>query len=338
MHNPAFSSQAHSRGRRAIGIVAAAGVLSAGVATATLSGAHAAALAEAGARKPDIRTYTLPTDESFVYPEGVAVHGNEYYVTSFGTGNIFRGDLDEPTAEAFIPPDGSGPASGIKAVGSRLIVARGYGGNVVLYDRSTGAFVARWSNHLEVTNVNDIAIAPNGDAYITDSDQPVLYRIPAAEIRHPSAPVQDLPVFLDWTGTPFPHVDGATNGNGIVATPDGRFVLVVNFETGGLFRVRLSDKQIRQVDVRGYSLTGGDGMILTDDNVLYVVRIFDSLVAKIRLNDRYDAGRLLSETSDPSFHGPTTAAIAGNRLLVVNSEFTGPPSGPPWTVSSIPLP
>ena len=102
--------------------------------------------------------------------------------------------------------------------------------------------------------------------------------------------------------------------------------------------MRLSDKQVTQVDLGGYSLTGGDGMVLTDDNVLYVVRIFDSLVAKLRLNARYDRGRLLSETSDPTFHGPTTAAIAGNRLLVVNSQFTGPPSAPPWTVSSIPLP
>ena len=61
-------------------------------------------------------------------------------------------------------------------------------------------------------------------------------------------------------------------------------MLVVHFDTGGLFRVRLSDKQVTKVDLGGYSLTGGDGMVLTDDNVLYVVRIFDSLVAKLRLN------------------------------------------------------
>ena len=41
--------------------------------------------------------------------------------------------------------------------------------------------------------------------------------------------------------------------------------------------------------------------------------------------------------TDPSFEGPTTAAIAGNRLLVVNSQFSGPGT-PPFTVSSIPLP
>jgi Cu-Zn family superoxide dismutase len=299
-----------------------------------MSEARAVALAQAGARKPVISTYTLPTDESFVYPEGVAVHGNDYYVTTFGTGKIYRGDLAEPEAEEFISDVGFG-AGGVKVAGEHLVVARGEGG-VSLYDRGTGAFLASWSVG-PGSWTNDIAIAPNGDAYVTDSARPLLYRIPAAELSHASAPVQDLPVFLEWAGTPFPHIDGATNANGIAATPDGKFVLVVHFETGGLFRVRLSDKRVTQVDLGGYSLTGGDGMILTD-SILYVVRIFDSLVAKLRLNGRHDTGRLLSETTDPSFHGPTTAAIAGNRLLVVNSEFTGPPSGPPWTVSGIPLP
>ena len=85
----------------------------------------------------------------------------------------------------------------------------------------------------------------------------------------------------------------------------------------------------------GYRLISGDGMVLTEDNVLYVVRPAGPLVAKLRLNARYNRGRLLSETTDPSFHSPTTAAIAGDRLLVVNSQFSGGPSAPPWTVSSI---
>jgi Cu-Zn family superoxide dismutase len=340
MHNPVLERRHHvrRRHRRPLGIIAAAGLLTAGVAT-TVGDAHAAPLG-ADVRKPAISTYTLSTNQVEVYPEGVAVHGSTYYVTTFGTGEIFRGELGRPEAEVFHPYDGFGPASGIKVIGDRLLVARGYGGNVTLHDRATGEILAGWTNHLwpDPTNVNDIAITPNGDAYITDSDRSVLYRIPAAELRRPSAPVQDLPVFLDWTGTPFPHIPGAVNGNGIVATPDGKYLLVVHFDEGRLFRVRVSDKQVTQVDLGGYSLTGGDGMVLTDDNVLYVVRIFDSLVAKLRVNGRYDTGRLLSETTDPSFHGPTTAAIGARRMLVVNSEFTGPPSGPPWTVSSIPLP
>ena len=97
---------------------------------------------------------------------------------------------------------------------------------------------------------------------------------------------------------------GFLDANGIVATPDGKYVLVVHFSDGLLFRVRLSDKQVRQVDLGGYDLYTGDGMVITDDNVLYVVRPARSLVAKFPLNSRYERGRLLSETTDPTFHGP----------------------------------
>ena len=187
---------------------------------------------------------------------------------------------------------------------------------------------------------NDIAINCNGDAYVTDSETSVLYRIPAAELQNPSAPEQALPVFLEWPDPPFPKLEetSGNEANGIVATPDGKYLLVVHFTDGSLFRVRLSDKQVTQVDLGGYNLFSGDGMVITDDNDLYVVRPARSLVAKFHLNARYERGRLLSETRDPTFHGPTTAAIAGMRLLVVNSQFSGPPSAPPWTVSSIRLP
>jgi Cu-Zn family superoxide dismutase len=145
-------------------------------------------------------------------------------------------------------------------------------------------------------------------------------------------------VFLDWTGTPFPYTEAYINANGIVATPDGKYVLVVQYTDGTLFRVRLSDKKVTQVDLGGYRLISGDGMVLSGKSDLYVVRPFGSLVAKLRLNAGYDRARLVSETTNPDFHGPTTAAIAGDRLLVVNSQFSGPPSSPPWTVTSIALP
>jgi sugar lactone lactonase YvrE len=336
MQNEAHASQRRGRGRR-IGLVLAAVAASGAVSTPTSAGVpDAATTTEAAARPSETRVYTLPGAE--VFAEGVAVAGDTYYVTGFGSGKIYRGNLDEPetVAEEFIdaaePFEGLG---GIKVVGERLIVARPSG--VSLYDRQTGALVATWSG-VAGTNINDIAIAPNGDAYITDSERPMLYRIPAAELRSPSAVEQDLPVFLDWPDPPYSnYVPGYIEANGIVATPDGKFVLVVHFSDGILFRVRLSDKQVRPVDLGGYRVISGDGMVITEERVLYVVRPFGSLVAKLRLSPRYQRGRLLSETTDPSFQTPTTAAIAGDRLLVVNSQFAGP-GEPPWTVSSIPLP
>jgi sugar lactone lactonase YvrE len=340
MQNHACAGHPRGRTRRKLIVVASVGAFAA-VSTTSAGVADVAVSAETAAGPSATRIYTLPGEE--VFAEGVAVAGDTYYVTGVGSATIYRGDLERPevVAEPFAADADWGPMVGIKVVGEYLLVARDGSGSVSLHDRHSGAVVARWTNHVwpNPTNINDIAIAPNGDAYITDSDLPLLYRIPAADLRNPSPGVHDLPVFLEWRDPPYSdYVPPYLEANGIVATPDGRFVLVVHFSDGILFRVRLSDKQVTQVDVGGYRLISGDGMVITDDRVLYVVRPFGSLVVKLRLDSRYSRGRLLSETRDPTFHGPTTAAIARDRLLVVNSQFAGPPPAAPWTVSSIPIP
>jgi Cu-Zn family superoxide dismutase len=148
-------------------------------------------------------------------------------------------------------------------------------------------------------------------------------------------------VFLAYGGkdSPIPVTDGFGALAGLVVTPDGRYLLAVHMTTGQLFRVRLSDKQVTPVDLGRYPLISGEGMAITEDRVLYVVRPARPVVTKLRLDSRYQRARVLSETSDPSFRGPATAAVAGDRLLVTNLQFfSGAPAGPPWTVSSIPLP
>ena len=105
----------------------------------------------------------------------------------------------------------------IEVVPGGLLVARRSAG-VVLYDRTTGGVVATWSV-ADGSFALRIAIAPNGDAYITDADAPVLYRIPAAELRRPQAAEQVLPVFLEWPDPPVHYERGFINANGIVATP-----------------------------------------------------------------------------------------------------------------------
>ncbi len=130
------------------------------------------AVTPVAASGPDTLAYVLPAECAYpIWPEGVAVHGDEYYVTSFCDGRVFRGNLRESQAEVFVPggnPETTGSA-GIKATDTRLVVAGMVDllGGVRVFDRATGALVARFSNDLpffESTNVNDVAIAPNGDA------------------------------------------------------------------------------------------------------------------------------------------------------------------------------
>jgi hypothetical protein len=120
------------------------------------------------AANPEMRYRLLGRDP--VYPEGIAAHGSDYYVTSAHDGDIYRGDLAEPTAKPFIHSPGLG-SLGIKATSSRLVVVQGdeHSGGVTVFERLTGDRVARFSNGAESGAVNDVAIAPDGDAYVTDS-------------------------------------------------------------------------------------------------------------------------------------------------------------------------
>lgn len=283
---------------------------------------------------PDARrTYVLPGKS--VFPEGVAVRGGFYYATSVGTGDIYRGDLTDRRASVFVQAGAGHRLSvGLKATANRLVVATSDG--VIVVNRFTGQLVARFGGNLDETaRPNDVTIAPNGDAYITDFFVSKIYRIPAAALQEHRVGVQDLPLFLDLAGTGYPVEQESANG--LAATSDGRFLIVTHFTRGELYRIRLSDKQLIKIDLHGEVLTGPDGIILTEADVLYVVEYGISAVTEIRLSDFYNSGRVLSRTTNPRFQCPTTTGIAGDRLLVVNSQFCGP-GEPPFTVSSIRIP
>lgn len=298
-----------------------------------------AALPGTASAAPDaLRTYVLPGQA--VFPEGVAVLGGTFYATSTNGGAVYRGDLRHRRAEVFIRPGPNGRTSttGIKATATRLVIAGAQTGLVSVYDRRTGDRVAQFTNHASQrhpTFINDVAIAPNGDAYVTDSVRPVLYRIPAAKLAEAQAGRQPLRVFRHFTRTALPYRSGF-NVNGIVATPDGRFVILGQSNTGKLFQVRLRDKQVRQVRI-GARLTNNDGLVLLTSRVLYVIRNAEERVVEVRLGPAYRSGRVVSSTGDRDFQTPTTGAVAGDRLLIVNSQFNGP-GRPPFTLTSIPLP
>ena len=126
----------------------------------------------------------------------------------------------------------------------------------------------------------------------------------AADSGALTPPSRSSPSSSNGPDPPVHYEHGFPNGNGIVATADGRHLLVVHETTGELFRVRLSDKQVRPVDLGRYRLVSGRGMVLTDDRVLYVVRAARPAVAKLRLDAHYRRARLLSETTDPTFNFP----------------------------------
>ena len=286
------------------------------------------------ARAPDaLGTYVIPG--KCVQPESVTVRGGYYYTGGICNGNLYRGDLRHPRAQVLRRGHATTLLAGIKATATRLLVTgiRNDLAGLQVYNRFTGKFLAQFAP-VQSQIVNDIAIAPNGDAYLTGFNRSKIFRVPAADLnRQPG--VQRLRTFLDFRGTSFPVQD--LSANGIAATSDGRFLIVTHFSAERLYRVRLSDGQVSRIDLHGQHLAGPDGIALTESNVLYVVEANDSRIAEIRMSHKYDSGRIVSRTTSPSFQCPTSAAIAGDRLLVANSQFCGP-NKPPYTIASIPLP
>ena len=283
------------------------------------------------------------------------MRGDTFYVGSTEDGTIYRGELDEEVATPFLlpgNPEGRTFAVGMKVHGRTLFVAGGPTGKVFAYDLRSGRLVGQWSvpnppdpaspeDPATATFLNDIAISDDGDVYVTDSLRPFLYRIDDDDRR--TRGVETLETFLGFDGTPLVYQGPPNpfNVNGIAVSRDDRYLVVAQSNTGTLFRIGIQDRSVTPVELA--EPVAGDGLVL-DGRTLYVVERRGDVgnVVQIRLDRRLTEGTIQRRLTDPTFVDPTTAALVGRSLLVVNSQFGArPPEGsptPPFTVSRVRLP
>ncbi len=203
---------------------------------------------------------------------------------------------------------------------ARLFVAGGPGGDGRVVNAITGDVLASYSFTTGPTFVNDVALMSDA-AFFTDSMQPVLYKVPLG--RHGALPDQSAVQTLPLTGA-YEHQPGF-NANGIARTPDGEALLIVQSATGLVFRVDPATGVTTTVDLGGYLVTNGDGL-LTVGRTFYAVQNRDNKVAVFELNAAGTAGTLVETLTDPRFDVPTTVAVFGPRLYLPNARFTTPPT------------
>jgi sugar lactone lactonase YvrE len=131
---------------------------------------------------------------------------------------------------------------------------------------------------------------------------------------------------------------GVNNANGIAETPDGRSLLIVQSNTGKLFKVDPATGVTKEVDLGGEVLTNGDGL-LVERNTLYVVQNRLNTVGVFKLNWSGTSGELVTKVTDPRFDVPTTVASFGKRLYLPNARFNTPPTPEtPYNAVAIPKP
>lgn len=308
-----------------------------------LAGLLIGAATPAAAQARPAVSYTFPPTD-MVYPEGIAYHAGtgDFFAGSTVDGAVYRGNVRRGgrALTLFLPggSDGRTDVRGMKVdAQGRLWLAGGATGTMWLYDAVSGRLLSEFSNGVAGSFVNDVAIGPDGAAYFTDSRVPLLYRIaPGAD------GVFRLEYWRDLRDTPIQYGEGF-NLNGLAVTPDGKYVITVQSNTGKLFRIATDTKEVSEIALAGGDrVTAGDGLLL-DGQTLHVVRNSLNLIVQLRLTADYASGQQVGSFTDPSFGFTTTIARAGDRLLVVNSQFNrrnnpDQPPSLPFTISSVPLP
>ena len=274
----------------------------------------AATLVVPGAAASRAFPATIDLPDGF-QPEGIAIGPGPFaYLGSLADGSIYRADL--VTGRGRIISEGPGTMSvGMKTdARGRLFVAGGEAGDARVVDTRSGRILASYQLATGASFVNDVVLTPSA-AWFTDSVSQVLYKLPLHHGRLPGRAVT-VPITGDLV-----YQEGF-NVNGISRTPDGTGLLVVQSNTGGIFRV--STAGVSREVALSEPMTRGDGLLLRG-RTLYVVRNQLNTVAVLRLDEHATSGRVVDNLTDPRFDVPTTVGAFGGRLYLPNARFNTPP-------------
>jgi sugar lactone lactonase YvrE len=267
---------------------------------------------------------TIPLKRAF-QPEGISIRANTFYVGSIPTGSIFRGDLRTGVGDVYIERTGRA-AIGLEVDNrGRLFVAGGPTGKAFVYNARTKADIASYD--LAPGFINDVVVTRTG-AYFTNSSRAEIYRIPIGNGGRLGTTVQTIPL----TGA-YQHTAGF-NANGIEATANGRWLVIVQTSTGKLFRVNPSTGATTEIALGGEIMQNGDGLLL-DGKTLYVVQNQLNRISVIRVNAALTSGRLVTRITDARFAIPTTIDDLGRRLYAVNARFGSPPATTDYQVVQV---
>ena len=251
-------------------------------------------------------------------PEGIESWGSRLYAGSLADGAIWKADARSGNGRILVPG-----VAGRVAVGlhldhwGRLWVAGGPTQTIRVYKAWNGQLLRTYT--FPTTGfLNDLDITRNA-VYATDSLNQQLAVVPLGRWGKlpPSSAATTMPLSGDIEYT------AGFNANGIAAR--GGYLILVQSNTGLLFRVNPRSGEAKLIDTGGYSVTNCDGLEV-QGKTLYVVRNRLNLVAVLRLSHDSKRARLTDEITSPDLSVPTTATKTLGALYVVNARFGTPPT------------
>jgi hypothetical protein len=257
-------------------------------------------------------------------PEGIASGpGTIVYSGSRASGDIVAVDVASGDREIVVDAPAGRTAIGIEQDDfGRFWVAGGGSGDVFVYDEN-GDELAVYDFASSATFINDVVVTRDA-AWFTDSQKPVLYRIPI-DRDGSLGDGEIVPLSGDYV-----HASG-TNLNGIDAPRDGSVLVAVQSGLGNLYNIDPETGEATLIDLDGATVVNGDGIYL-EDQTLYVVQNRFNKIAVVDLNRRLTRGSIEDELTSENFDVPTTMTRFAGAFYLVNARFgtSGPEPAEYW--------
>jgi len=286
-------------------------------------------------------------------PEGFAIGRAFTAYTGSVDGSIYKLNLRTGEGEILVPaePDFDIFTQCFK-LGMRVDKRSNYlfaagcaGGNAYVFDAESGDEVAEYQLAPETaptdppTVINDLAITRKA-VFFTDFGQPFLYRLPLSRngrLPEGEDAATPLPLIGDFKDD-HDAQQGFSLANGIVATPNGKTLVVGNSANAQIYRVdpKTGDTDRIELDT---PLTGFiDGIVLYG-NMLFILTPYDVIfpdngppfadpnnpidrIQVVALDEDQRTGTLLGNITDPeNLDGVASGAMFGGSLYVNNARY-----------------
>ena len=175
---------------------------------------------------------------------------------------------------------------------------------------------------LPLNFVNDVTVDNEGNAYVTNSDKGIIYKV--------DVDGEASIFFQDNTYAP-PNPIMQTGFNGIEYHEDG-FLLVVHSVNNKIYKIRISNpSEITEVDIPEGFISGGDGMFLDDEELVVVnnansANTNDNLptvpfVIKFVTSDNWSSALPMGDTYATGDLFPTTVVKVGEDYFINYAYF-----------------
>jgi len=274
----------------------------------------------------EVRTANAPVafrlSDARLLPEGIAFDpvGRRYYLGSLARRKIVVTDGRGPARDFSQPGDRLDTVLGLAVDARRralfAVSTNGFEDSakierrnaVLRYDLRTGRLVSR-HDAPAAKQLNDVAVAPDGTLYATDSEASSLFRMRPGES----------------VLTPFGTPAAVRGANGITAAPNGALFVTL---TTGIGRIDPRDGSLKRLDQPDSVVTGGiDGLYWYRGDLVGVQNSSNpGRVIRIRLDaagQRVVGLSVLQSHHHPEFAEPTTGAIVGDAIHVLANTHVG---------------